>query len=155
MNFRNMNFRNMNFRNINFGNIKSITPVDAVLLILFIIYLVFPIATPDFLAGVIDTPLGMIIIFAITISLFVYTNPILGILCIFVAYELLRRSSKQTGASAYVQYTPTQAKRNQEMKNMNPPAATSLEEEIVQKMAPIGHSDKNVYIESSFKPVNA
>jgi len=136
-----------------FGSVKSITPVDAVLFILFIIYLVFPINTPGFLANMIDTPLGMIVIFAITISLFVYTNPILGILYIFVAYELLRRSSKQTGVSAYIQYTPTQAKRNQEMKNMNPPASTSLEEEIVLKMAPIGHSDKNVYIESTFVPM--
>ena len=145
----------MKFSGIKFGNIKSITPVDAVLFILFIIYLVFPINTPPFLANLIDTPLGMIVIFAITISLFIYTNPILGILCIFVAYELLRRSSKQTGASAYVQYTPTQAKRNQEMKDMNPPASTPLEVEVIQKMAPIGHSDKNVYIETTFKPVNA
>jgi len=39
------------------------------------------------------------------------------------------------------------------MKVMNPPKSSSLEEEVVEKMAPIGHSDISVYANSSFKPV--
>jgi hypothetical protein len=39
------------------------------------------------------------------------------------------------------------------MANMNPPKKETLEEEIVDKMAPVGHSDMSVYTVSSFKPV--
>jgi hypothetical protein len=36
---------------------------------------------------------------------------------------------------------------------MNPPKKESLEEEIVEKMAPVGKSDMSIYTPSSFKPV--
>ena len=36
---------------------------------------------------------------------------------------------------------------------MNPPVVETLEEQVVQKMAPIGRSDPVVYTMSSFKPV--
>ena len=38
------------------------------------------------------------------------------------------------------------------MKKMNPVASVSLEEEVVEQMAPIGKSDISVYT-STFKPV--
>jgi hypothetical protein len=39
------------------------------------------------------------------------------------------------------------------MKAMNPPQKETLEEEIVDKMAPVGHSDPSVFTDSEFKPV--
>ena len=39
------------------------------------------------------------------------------------------------------------------MKAMNPSKIESLEEEVVNKMAPVGHSDISVYTTSTFKPV--
>ena len=39
------------------------------------------------------------------------------------------------------------------MKQMNPIASVSLEEEVVEQMAPIGKSDISVYTSSTFKPV--
>jgi hypothetical protein len=39
------------------------------------------------------------------------------------------------------------------MKTMNPVVVETLEEEVVNKMAPVGHSDISVYTESTFKPV--
>ena len=136
-----------------FGNVKSVQPIELVLGALFIVYLVFPIENPLVLANMIETPLGMIVIFAITVCLFVYTNPILGVLYIFVAYELLRRSAAQTGQTSYTQYVPTQIKKDTEMRKMNPPVSTTLEEEIIQQMAPVGHSDQSIYVNSTFKPV--
>ena len=95
----------------------------------------------------------MLSIFIITIYLFLYVNPIVAVVYIYVGYELLRRSSNKTGKVTVMQYTPTQAKKDQEMKNMNPVLEKTLEEDIVEQMAPIGHSDANVYIDTSFKPM--
>jgi hypothetical protein len=36
---------------------------------------------------------------------------------------------------------------------MNPVQVTTLEEEVVQQMAPIGKSDPGMFISTSFKPV--
>ena len=131
----------------------SLKPLEIVLLVVFIIYIVFPIQTPDFLASSVDSSLGMLSIFIITIYLFLYVNPIVAVVYIYVGYELLRRSSNKSGKVTVMQYTPTQAKKDQEMKNMNPVLEKTLEEDIVEQMAPIGHSDANVYIDTSFKPM--
>ena len=133
--------------------LKSLTPLEISLIILFIIYLVLPIQTPNLLAGSVDSPLGMLVIFMVTVYLFFNVNPIVAVIYVFVAYELIKRSSNKPGKVNMVSYTPTQTTKNAEMKVMNPPKKTSLEEEVVEKMAPIGHSDISVYTNSSFKPV--
>ena len=132
--------------------LKSFTNLELILLGCFIIYVVFPISTPPFLAGFIESSLGMLLLFLVTIFLFFYTNPILGVIFVFVAYELLRRSSR-IGKTSIVQHTPSQISKDVEMASMNPPKRESLEEEIVEKMAPVGKSDMSIYTPSSFKPV--
>lgn len=132
---------------------KSFNQLEMSLLVIFILYVVLPIQTPDFLAGVIDSPLGMLTIFIVTLYLFFNANPILAIVYVFVAYELLRRSSKKTGKVAILEYTPSQAKKDTQLVEMNAKKGESLEEEIVQKMAPVGHSDPSIFTSSSFKPV--
>ncbi len=136
------------------SSIKTMSPLEISVLVAFILYLVFPIQTPNFMAGLVDSPLGMVTIFVVTVYLFFYANPILAVVYIFVAYELLRRSSSVTGRVAMVQYTPSQIRKDVEMRAMNPPKSESLEEEVVLKMAPVGHSDMSVYTASSFKPVS-
>ena len=144
--------------------VKSAPPLEIALFILFVLYLVLPINTPAALAPLIDSPVGMISIFAVTRYVFLYTNPILGILYIFVAYELLRRSggaifggrstNGSSGQTAYIQYSPSQKKRDSDLQKMNPVKSTSLEEDMVDKMAPVGYSDPATYINSEFKPVS-
>jgi len=133
--------------------LKSFTNLELILLGCFIIYVVFPISTPSFLAGFIESSLGMVLLFLVTIFLFFYTNPILGVIFVFVAYELLRRSSNISGNTAIIQHTPSQLMKDVEMASMNPPKKETLEEEIVEKMAPIGKSDMSIYTPSTFKPV--
>ena len=133
--------------------LKSFNTLELVLLGCFIVYVILPISTPSFLAGVINSSLGMLVLFLVAIFLFFYTNPILGVVFVFVAYEMLRRSSHIAGPVEIMKFTPSQAKKNAEMENMNPPKTESLEEEIVAKMAPVGRSDISIYIPSSFKPV--
>lgn len=143
----------------------SFLPQELILLVIFVIYLVFPIKTPSFLNGLIDSPFGMTGIFIITISLFIYSKPILAILYLFVAYELLRRSSPKSilktsvagGNYKNVENTPTLneidlSDRSQGMKFIEHSVDTSLEEDVVNKMAPIGVSEPSAFMDTSFKP---
>jgi hypothetical protein len=143
----------LNEQKLNIPNVlKTVSPLELTLLSLFIIYIVLPIQTPNVFSGVIDSPLGMLVLFVTAVYLFVYTNPVLGILFVFVAYELLRRTSSGPKVTL-MQYNPTQQRVDAEMKAMNPVVKETLEEEVVDKMAPIGKSDMSVYTPSTFKPV--
>ena len=128
---------------------------EMVLFIIFLLYVVLPIGTPAFLAPYIDSVLGMVVLFCITVSLFVYTTPVLGVLYILVAYEVLRRSSSNRGNTKAIimEYTPSQSNKDTDMKNMNPSIEKTVEEEVIEIRAPIGKSQPTEYITTSFKPV--
>ena len=135
---------------------NSLSPLETSALVLFVIYIIFPFRTPAFLAGVVNTPLGLISVLIVTLYLFFYTNPLLGVVYIFVAYELLRRSSLASGGPSdnyMVQYTPSEAKRVQEMVDMNPQRAVSLEENVIATMAPAQTFNLEPTNDSGFQPV--
>lgn len=132
---------------------STLSQVEIIALAVFVLYIVFPIENPSFISNMVDTPLGMVGVLAVTLYLFFNANPLVAILYVFVAYELLRRSAKQTGKAAIQEHTPSQMKKDVKMQKMNPVKKETLEEEMVEKMAPIGHSDPVVFSESAFKPV--
>ena len=72
--------------NMKLLELKNFGVFDIILLALFVIYVVFPVPTPQWLVPAIDSPIGMLIIFAVAVSLFVYRSPILGLFFILVAY---------------------------------------------------------------------
>ena len=131
----------------------SLSTLEIGILILFVIYLIFDIYPTESMAQYIDTPIGMASILIITLYMFVSFSPILGVIALFVAYEVIRRSAKINNRVAMIQYTPTQERKNAELKEMNPVQATTLEEEMVATMAPIGQSNMSSYQTSEFKPV--
>ena len=145
--------------------LKSLTMAEILVMVVFIIYLVLPIPTPNMLSPYIESPLGMIVIFCITVGLFLYSNPILAILYIFVGYTLLRRSAVVSAQSAYIQYTASDAKKAAEIQKQQqtetppqhdsqPQAGSSiLEVEVVSQMAPIGKSELAVFTPSTYSPV--
>lgn len=148
---------------MDFLQLKKLGIVDVALLTLFIIYVVFPISTPQFLVPAIDSSVGMVVLFAAAVGLFVYRSPILGVLFVFVAYELLRRNHYQPPASPIVTETqylanrvpqaiPSQAQKNSELQSMNPAKPATLEEELIAKDAPVGQSNLPVYTDSGFLP---
>jgi hypothetical protein len=49
---------------------KSMTPIEMVLLVVFVLYIVLPIETPEMIAPAVDSPLGMLVMFCITLYLF-------------------------------------------------------------------------------------
>jgi len=126
--------------------------LEVILFIVLVMYIVFQPRTPPVLAGLIDTPIGTAIVLTIAAYLLLYSHPVLGVLSIFAAYELLRRSS------TVIQYIPTmlapedeQPKVDAKVKSFNPPAERTLEEDVVAQMAPIDVSSE--YVETGFKPV--
>jgi len=137
--------------------LKSISPLEIFLFIVFVIYIIFPINTPQILIPVVNSSFGLLIVFVLTVSLFFYTTPILAILAILAAYELIRRSSVPTFNKdieyVYDYNQPIQAHKDEKMLELNPVKVETLEEEIVYKMAPIGVSDSSTYIETSYKPI--
>ena len=107
-----------------------------ILIILFIIYLIMGYKTPEPIANIVDTLVGKIIIFIIVIVLFMHANPILAVLGLFVAFDLVRRSSESTGIDALKKYLPTEEKKQSQFTAFNQYPYT-LEQEVVKKMAPI------------------
>lgn len=71
---------------------KPLDPFEITALVIFLLYLVFPVKTPPQLARIINTSIGILILIGITVYLFLNTHPVVAILYIFVAYELVRRS---------------------------------------------------------------
>ena len=124
-----------------------------ILAILFVLYIVLPVDMPNMISQGVDTSFGMIAIFGLAVYMFFNVNPVLAVLFVFVAYELLRRSSKATGKEVIMKHTPSQKKKDEKMKKMNPVKKETLEEEIVDNMAPVGKSDITSYVSSSFSPV--
>jgi hypothetical protein len=156
-----------------FSKLKRMSILEIIVIAIFIVYVIFPIGTPIFLAPYVESAIGMIVLFCIVVFLFIYSNPILAVLFVFVAYELLRRSTKTTTstpkATNYISYaqppenardTVVAASERQTLLVDQINANTSLvedritlEEAVISQMAPIGKTEPTSYITSTFKPV--
>ena len=80
-----------------------------------------------------------------------HNNPILAILALFVAFDLMRRSSVSTGIDALKRYAPTEEKKSSQFSAFNQYPYT-LEQEVVKKMAPIVQSGSSM-TKASYKPL--
>ena len=119
---------------------QSLSTMEIGMFVLFIIYLVMDIYPPEIFASYIDTPLGMVGVLLTTLYVFMNYNPVLGVIFLFVAYEIVRRSARVNNRVPMMLYTPSQTNKDAELAEMNPVTATSLEEDTVEKMAPVGKS---------------
>jgi hypothetical protein len=107
--------------------------------------------TPETIANMVDTLVGKIVIFVIVIYLFMNFNPILAVLSLFVAFDLIRRSSSATGNDALKEYAPSEEKKMSQFTAYNQFPYT-LEQEVVAKMAPIMKSGSSL-TQASYKPL--
>lgn len=124
---------------------------ELVLVILLIIYLVLGFKTPEPIANMVDSLVGKIVIFVIVVFMFMHANPFLAILTLFVAFDLIRRSSMATGLDALQKYAPSEQKKQSQYTAFNQFPYT-LEQEIVTKMAPIMKSGSSLS-KASYKPL--
>jgi len=124
---------------------------ELLLIILFIIYLVMGYKTPEPIANLVDSLVGKVVIFIVVIYLFLNSNPILAVLALFVAFDLIRRSSVVTGIDALQKYAPSEEKKSSQFSAFNQFPYT-LEQEVVKKMAPIIRSGSTL-TKPSYKPL--
>lgn len=130
------------------------SPVDIILSILFILYIVLPVQFPDPVNAFLISPFGLFFILTMMFVFFIYGSAIVGILFIFVAFMFVHRTSLGTQTSV-INSVPTQYRRDREMQMMNTPVTqVTLEEEIVvTTTSPITSNNMENFEESSFKPV--
>ncbi len=150
--------------------LKNMQIPEIVVLVIFILYLIFPVSTPGELSPYIESPLGVVLLLIMIVALFLYSHPIVAVLFMFVAYTLLRRSAVVQPKVAYVQETQSTKDKmkaaQDELEKATPPhhevrnadlrarQPKTLEEEIVADQSPIGVSNKITVLESTYLPVS-
>jgi hypothetical protein len=98
--------------------------------VLFVIYFVLGYPVPEPLADMLDSVLGKIMVVVIAIILFLAVNPIVGVLGVLVALDLLRKAGEATGSTAMAKYSPSEQQKAQDLNKFNQFPYT-LEQEMV------------------------
>ena len=128
---------------------------EMVIFVLLILYIVFTPAVPPALAQYAESTAGQVIVVILAITLFLSTNPVVGILGFLAAYEFIRRSSRVTGVYGIETFSPTEKKKQDVMTAMNPAPVKTLEEELVESLVVISPNNQNAGLSDggSFQPV--
>ena len=71
---------------------KKLSVLEIVASLLLVIYLLVDVSTPNYMKSILKTQMGMIILLVLLVLIGVYANPLVTILVIFAAYEMVRRS---------------------------------------------------------------
>ena len=123
---------------------------ELLLLILFIIYILFNIRTPYFLASLVDTVGGYIVVAGLFIllckSVKIWPVAALGAVALII---FIQRSRVSTGTAGMSMFLPSEVQKSNYFLNLNEMPVT-LEEEMVHKMAPFQGS---ISPEGTYKPV--
>jgi hypothetical protein len=117
-------------------NTTNLMSGQFLLLIIFVVYIVFNVQTPQPLASMIDSTFGYVVIIALFAVLAINLNPIVIVVGVFAIYLLFKRSSISTGSLAMTKFLPTENVKSQYLSAFNQFPVT-LEEEVVQQMAPL------------------
>ena len=120
-----------------------------VLVVLFVLYLVMGYQVPEGVATLIDSTLGKIVVVVIALMLFAYSNPVLGILALLVAYQLIKSASVKTGMAGLEEYYPTEAKKWSPFTPAHQFPYT-LEQEVVKNMTT--QTFNTEYVKAPYKP---
>jgi hypothetical protein len=135
--------------------IKSLDRYDSILLAVYLIFIVFNLDVPDILGNIFEANmLAQLLLIGIALSLFVVSNPIVGVVGLLAVYELLRRSSRNnlglgmgsnSSLSNINQSVPMELNNNIDDNNLSYNSTTSLntldnspslEQQVVSNMAP-------------------
>jgi len=136
---------------------KKVNTGEMLLSILFIVYLIMGFNTPSEVASLIDTLPGKIVILLVILYLFMYHNPIVGILAILVAFDLFRRSSHATKTddsqkTKKINREAYQLPKSDSGFTQHNQFPYTLEQEMVSKMTPAVNSGKTEN-NATYKPV--
>ncbi len=132
--------------------LKKQEPSEIVLGILMIIFLFMGYKIPSSISYVIDSFMGKIVMILIVVYMFMYTNPILAVLAVFVVLNIMMNGNNMIFSNTQsIQYAPSEENKASQFTKFNQFPYT-LEQEMVKKMAPIakhGSSLKKV----GYKPL--
>jgi hypothetical protein len=117
-------------------SVNKLVNGQSLLLLLFVIYIIFNIQTPEPLANIIDSTLGYVIVIGLFAFMAVNLHPLVTLVGIFAIYLLFKRSSMVSGSLAMTKFLPTEEVKSQHLSAFNQFPVT-LEEEVVQQMAPL------------------
>ena len=117
-------------------SINQLMNGQSLLIVIFVIYIIFNIQTPEPLANLIDSTLGYVIVIGLFAFMAVNLHPLVTLVGIFAIYLLFKRSSIATGSLAMTKFLPSENVKGQHLSAFNQFPVT-LEEEVVQKMAPL------------------
>ena len=122
---------------------------ELLLSVLFVIYLVMGYKMPEAVAVMIDSTIGKIVVVLAALMLFAYSNPVLGVLALLVAYQMIKNASVKTGMAGLEEYYPTEAKK------WSPFTPThqfpyTLEQEVVKNMTTQKFNTE--YVKASYRP---
>ena len=122
---------------------------ETILTVLFIIYLVMGYKMPECVATMIDSTIGKILVVLAALMLFAYSNPILGVLALLVAYQMIRGASVKTGMAGLEEYYPTEEKKWSPFSPAHQFPYT-LEQEVVKNMTTQKFNTE--YVKAPYRP---
>ena len=127
-----------------FKNFKS---YEFILFILLTLYLLSGVSTPYELSPYVNNIFMYLSLFAFSIILYLYSNPLLALFFLFVSFIFINRSNKVS----HIIMKPSQDKKNLTMAQLNHPLSKkTLEETIVGQ---IERYPDNIPGPSSYQPV--
>lgn len=116
--------------------LKQLKSLELVLTLIFVLFLVSNFELPKFLAELLDNIIGKTVLIVFVLSLFSCCNPLLGILGIVVALELLKRAKVSKGTYIDKYTASTETKRHNILSKLND-FPTTLEENVVNNLVPV------------------
>ena len=125
----------------------SLETQDLILALVFVVYLISNVKLPSALERIIDTTSGNIIVIIMALMTLMMFNPIVGVLALITAYELMRRTSVSNSNILLKQEVPSEETKRHEMEVLNKEAKKrTLEEEMIE--------DVKVYVSDDTTPSN-
>tara|TARA_B100001175_G_C19194104_1_gene488176 strand:- start:201 stop:644 length:444 start_codon:yes stop_codon:yes gene_type:complete len=126
---------------------KNLKPYEFILFILLVLYLLSGVSTPYELSPYVNNIFMYLSLFAFSVVLYLYGNPLLAAFFLFVSFIFINRSNKVS----HKVMKPSQQKKDTTMTQLNNPLVQkTLEEQIVGQ---IQRHPNNIPGPSSYHPV--
>ena len=132
---------------------KAENRYQSVLAVLFIVYLMSNMVLPPSLTKLANTQAGMIVIVVLALTVFFHTHPVVGVLGLLVAYEMIKTAGRTSPSVVYSQAQPTFTTKKSRMRSMQSHPKVTLEEQMVKNMVPLVNPPSGSDPGASYLPV--
>ena len=122
------------------NSLKNINPMEGTLMAILIAFFIIGLDVPEQVSDAVDTLPSKILIFIIVAYLFLYSNTVLAVLFLIVAFDLMLKS----GVSNLSFFQGTHEQEKQRIFTSLNEQPYTLEQEIVKKMTPRVNSSRSI-----------